>query len=120
MADVDAAAVVWAPLPAAAAVAIRVVVAVVVAVVAVVVMMAVVAMTVVAAVATVMAVVTTVVAVATAVTAAALGRRIARGGEGRNRQYDRGSGGCQGSTLHSDFSCVDPERSSPWTRWAKS
>ena len=79
------------------AVAVVVAVMVVMPVMSVTTVMAVVAVTTVMAMAAVMA-------VTTATTTAALRRRVARGGERRNRQHDRGSSGCEHSMLHSDFS----------------
>ena len=62
-----------------------------------------------------MAVVVMAVAMTTAVaTAAVPGRRIARGGERRNRQRDGSGSGGEDGTLHFNFSWVSPERPSPW------
>ena len=65
----------------------------------------------------VVAVVVMAVMAMTAVMAAAVaaaGRRVTRGGEGRNRQRDRGGSGGEDGTLHRNFSWVAPERPSPW------
>ena len=45
---------------------------------------------------------------------AAAGRRIARGGEGRDGQRDSSDSGSEDSTLHGTSPGVDPERPSPW------
>jgi hypothetical protein len=133
IADVDVTAVLRAPHP-ALRIAIRVVAIPVVAVVVVMVMavmavmaampvmavVAVMAVMAVVAVTTVMTMTTSVMAMTPAATAAALGRRVACGGDRRNRQRDCGSSGCEHSTLHSHFSCVDPERPSPRIRRLKS
>jgi hypothetical protein len=108
VADVDVTGQVRAPHP-ARRVATRVeaemaVMTVVVVAVVVVVMMAVVVMAVMA--------VTTAVSATMSTTVA--GRRIARGGEGRNGQHNGSSSGSEDGTLHWNFSWVDPERLSPW------
>jgi ABC-type glycerol-3-phosphate transport system substrate-binding protein len=62
----------------------------------------------------VMMAVMAVMAMTAAMTAVAAGRRVARGGEGRNRQHNGSSSGSEDRTLHWNFSWVDPERRSPW------
>jgi hypothetical protein len=107
IADVDVTAVLRAPHPALRIAIPVVAIPVVVVVVAVMVMAVAIvmmpAMAAVMAVAAVMAM-TAVMTMTTAVAATAARRRVTYGGDRRDRQRDRGSSGCEHSTLHSDFS----------------